>query len=117
MVIENGKRLRSPGLYCEVTLSLHNSQFLVDFYLIELEGYDAVLGAQWLRTLGPIVWNFDTMEMGFTAGNEEIWLVGIGQSEPRLVCTWTVNKALKNGSGRGMLLKIRLVDEGEGKET
>ena len=62
----------------------------------ELSGYE----------LCPIVWNFDTMEMGFTVGKEEIQLVGIGQSEPRLVGTRTVNKALKNGNGRGMLLQI-----------
>ena len=74
----------------------------------------AVLGAQWLRTLGSIVWNFDIMEMDFTMGKEEIRLVGIGQSEPRLVGTQTVNKALKNGNGKGMLLQICLVHEREG---
>ena len=55
----NGEKLWSPGLCQEVTFNLQNSQFLVDFYLIKLEGCDAILGAQWLSTLGPIVWNFD----------------------------------------------------------
>ena len=57
MVVANGEKVRSPGLCREVTLNLQNSQFLVYFYLIDLEGCDAVFGAQWLRTLGPIVWN------------------------------------------------------------
>ena len=51
-----------------VTINVQNSQFLVDLYLIELEECDAVLRAQWLRTLGPITWNFKTMEMGFSMG-------------------------------------------------
>ena len=38
VVVANGERLRSLGLCREVSLSLHNPQFLVDFYLIELEG-------------------------------------------------------------------------------
>ena len=51
--------------------------------------------------------------MGFTVGKEEIRLVGIGQSEPKMVGTRTVDKVLKNGNGKGMLLQIHLVHEGE----
>ena len=71
-VVANGERIGSPGMCREVTLNLQNSQFLVDFYLIELEGCDAVLGAQWLRTLGPILWNFGSMEMGFKVGDKKV---------------------------------------------
>ena len=45
VVVANGEKILSPGLCKEVTLHLQDSQFLVDFYLIELEGCDAVLGA------------------------------------------------------------------------
>ena len=48
VVVANGEILRSPGLCIKVTLYLQNSQFFLDFYLIELEGYDAILGTQWL---------------------------------------------------------------------
>ena len=57
------------------------------------------------------------MEMDFTMGKEEIRLVGIGQSEPRLVGTQIVNKALKNGNGKGILLQIYLVNEREWTEN
>ena len=83
MVVANGERLQSSRLCREVTLNLQNSQFLVDFYLIELEGCDAILEAQWLRTLGPIVWNFDTVEIGFTVGKNEVQLTGLGQTEAK----------------------------------
>ena len=45
VVVANGEKIHSPGLCRKVTLNLQNSQFLVDFYLIELEGCDVVLGA------------------------------------------------------------------------
>lgn len=39
--------------------------FHVDCYALQLEGFDVVLGVQWLRTLGPIVWDFDHLTMSF----------------------------------------------------
>ena len=45
VVVANREKIHSPRLCREVTLNLQNSQFLVDFYLIELKGCDAVLGA------------------------------------------------------------------------
>ena len=80
VVVANREKIHSPGLCREVTLNLQNSQFLVDFYLIELESCDAVLGAQWLRTLGPVVWNFESMEIGFTIEENEVRLIGLGQN-------------------------------------
>ena len=83
------------------------------FYLIELEGCDAILGAQWLKTLGPITWNFETIEMGFSVGKKEIRLVGIGHLELRLVGLRMVHKTLEKNKGKGMLLQIHLVGEGQ----
>jgi hypothetical protein len=30
-----------------------------------LAGYEMVLGCQWLRTLGPVLWDFATQAMSF----------------------------------------------------
>ena len=35
----------------------------IDFYRLSLEGCDAVLGAQWLRMLRPILWDFSSLFM------------------------------------------------------
>lgn len=71
-----------------------------------------------LRTLGLIVWNFDSMEMSFTVGKNKVRLVGFGQAKAKQVGTQTINKALKKSNGKGMLLQIRLMEEKEerGKE-
>jgi hypothetical protein len=31
--------------------------FVFDFYLQAIDRFDAVLGIQWLRTLGPVQWD------------------------------------------------------------
>ena len=112
----NREKIRSSRVCREVTLNLQNSQFLVDFYLTELEGCDVVLRAQWLRTLGSIVWNFESMEMGFTIGNNEVRLVGLGQTTTKQVGSRTVHRALKRSNGKGMLLQIRVMEEERDKE-
>ena len=61
------QRLHSPS---KVTL------IYVDFYLLPLRGCDAVLGAQWLQTLGPILWDFQQMWMQFTYDNQPRTIVG-----------------------------------------
>jgi hypothetical protein len=39
--------------------------FSIDCFALDLGGFDLVLGVQWLRTLGPIVWDFDALAMSF----------------------------------------------------
>ena len=91
-------------MVAKVTLNLQNSQFFIDFYRIELEGCDAVLGAQWLRTLGPIVWKFGNMEMGFNFGGKEIKLIGLRQREAKQIGSRSVSRTLQKDNGKGMLL-------------
>ena len=36
-----------------------------DCLVLPLKGCDMVLGIQWLRTIGPILWDFSTLSMQF----------------------------------------------------
>jgi hypothetical protein len=65
VLVANGEKLSSKGKCSEVQVWLQNIRFTVEFYLFNLSGYDAVLGAQWLRTLGLILWNFSKLYMSF----------------------------------------------------
>ena len=71
-MVANGEKIRSLGMCKEVTINLQNTQFLVDFYLIELKGCDVVLGAQWLRTLGPIRGIFEVWKWGLRLGRRRL---------------------------------------------
>jgi hypothetical protein len=52
------------GLCPDVPVQIGGEHFRIDFYVISLGGYEVVLGCQWLRTLGPILWDFDRLPMG-----------------------------------------------------
>lgn len=62
LVVVNEEKLTSTGPYSEISIQLDNSSFIVDFFFIQLDGCDAVLVAQWLRTLGPIIWDIEKMK-------------------------------------------------------
>jgi hypothetical protein len=51
-----------PGM--KLTLGRH--ELVHDVYVMDLPDTNIILGVQWLRTLGPITTNYNTMEMSFT---------------------------------------------------
>ena len=51
-------------------------QFHVDFFLLPVEGYDAVFGTQWLKELGPINWEFNELWMRFRYEEKTVELRG-----------------------------------------
>ena len=62
---------------CEgVSLILQGTWFFLDFLVLLLISYRAILGIQWLSTLGNIQWNFKTMEMQFEYLNQYFYLKG-----------------------------------------
>ncbi|KAL5818739.1 hypothetical protein ACOSQ4_022581 [Xanthoceras sorbifolium] len=77
VMVASGKKLISHGRCNQIWLKLQEVPFDIDFFILPLEGCDVVLGTQWLRTLGPIQWDFDKMQMKFHKGGEELMLCGI----------------------------------------
>lgn len=77
VLIASGEKLVSPGRCAQVQVRLQKVLFEIDFFILPLEGCYAVLGTQWLRTLGPIQWDFDKLLMKFSKGNKKVILRGI----------------------------------------
>ena len=48
-----------------------------DMFSLTLGGCDVVLGAQWLRTLGPILWDFAELWMQFSPNGHKHTLKGL----------------------------------------
>ncbi|GAV80993.1 hypothetical protein CFOL_v3_24452 [Cephalotus follicularis] len=64
-MVANGKTFHSEGRCANVRLDLQGTPITTDFLLLPLASYDAVLGALWLSTLGPIIWDFHKFQMEF----------------------------------------------------
>lgn len=63
VTVANGEQLRSPRIYASTLFSIHDEPFSIDYYALALHGCDVVLGVQWLKTLGPIMWDFKALSM------------------------------------------------------
>jgi len=77
VTIASGEKIHSPGKCVQVPVELQGMTFTIDFYILQLEDYEVVLGTQWLRILGPICWDFETLEMQFVWDKVPIILHGI----------------------------------------
>jgi hypothetical protein len=63
--VPNSERLPYLGVCSALPFSINGELFCIDFFIIALEGYEVVLRCNWLRTLGPIVWDFSRFSMAF----------------------------------------------------
>jgi hypothetical protein len=83
--VDNGKIMASKGKCQNVHVYLGGTLFVLEFYLIDLIGYDSLLGVQWLRTLGPILWNFSLLRMTFQWQGHEVTLQGTAFTKNKFI--------------------------------
>ncbi|XP_070041540.1 uncharacterized protein [Nicotiana tomentosiformis] len=70
--VANRERVYSKGTCPAVSFCIDNQNFEADFFVIPLDGFDIVLWVTWLQTLGPILWDFVTLEMSFTSSRKQV---------------------------------------------
>jgi hypothetical protein len=63
--VTNGEHVASSGVCLGTDMDIIGECFSINMYVLPLDGFDIVLGVQWLRTLGPIMWNFSDLTMSF----------------------------------------------------
>lgn len=64
------------GICSGVQLQIKDYKLVTNFYLLELDNLDVVLGVTWLRTLGSVVLDFSALTMSFTENGQFFTLQG-----------------------------------------
>jgi hypothetical protein len=54
VIMASGEKIISPRECQPIAMELQGWKFHIELFVLPLEGYGIVLGAQWLRILGPI---------------------------------------------------------------
>jgi hypothetical protein len=80
VTVANGDRVPCRGLAHDVAIRIGDEFFTIDCYTIGLDCYDMILGTTWLRTLGPILWDFDDLCMAFNHNGRRVLWKGIGST-------------------------------------
>ena len=108
--VASGEKLSSKGKCNAVSIKLGGFVTHVDFYILPLEGYEAVLGTQWLRALGEILWNFSKMTMRFNISGKEILLKGLTRPKDKVVADTILWRNAKKPA-TGAFLQLDVVRE------
>jgi hypothetical protein len=76
--VANGERLQSYGACKATEVLIQGKSFVMNCYALPPEGFDIILGVQWLKSLGPIMWDFAPLTMAFVREGHSVHLVGCG---------------------------------------
>ena len=68
-------------------LLIHFDDFLLeaDFYVVDLDGLDAMLGRQWLQTVGWYTVDHEKMQLEFLQDGRQVILKAMPEGEHRLI--------------------------------
>ena len=78
ILVANGDRVPCEGVARDVARAIGTEEFAIPCFGIDLGGFDVILGVSFLRTLGPILWDFKDLCMSFMRGARRILWKGIG---------------------------------------
>ena len=95
-MIVNGRSMKCG--HCEnVSLQIGDYHLKSHIFAIDMDGYDIVLGADWLRTLGPIFVDFKELTMQFDQEGQQYKFQGITIGSPEIISSHRMENLLKKG--------------------
>lgn len=83
VAVANGNRVPCSGVARNVAVHIGKEDFSISCIGI---GFDLVLDVDYLRTLGPILWDFDDLCMSFQWGSQRVLWKGI---DPPAMTFWS----------------------------
>ncbi|XP_072953304.1 uncharacterized protein [Typha angustifolia] len=76
VTIGDGTTLRADSICRGAELKVQGQIFTLDLYPLALQGADIVLGTQWLRSLGPVTFDFTSLTLTFWRDDHRVLLDG-----------------------------------------
>ncbi|XP_026452183.1 uncharacterized protein LOC113352590 [Papaver somniferum] len=105
VTVGDGGKLNTRGSCPSVPIQLPSFRFSADFHLLDISGCDAVLGVQWLRTLGPIEWDFARLSMQFTVNGKTVSLLGNNHSSVMILEQKSMQRLLQHAN-HGVFIEL-----------
>lgn len=107
-MVANGEVMDCASICTGVQLYIKDYKLVTDFYLLELDNLDVVLGVTWLQTLTPIVCDFSALTMSFTENGQSFTLHGSVVRNSKVTSSKRISQSIQK-SGKGMYLQMQLV--------
>jgi hypothetical protein len=99
-MIANDGSMKCGGRCENMCLQIGDYNLKSHMVAIDTGGCDIVLGADWLRTLGPILMDFKDLTMQFDQEGHQYKFQGISIGSPEIISSHRMEKLLKKGHSR-----------------
>jgi hypothetical protein len=110
IMIANGGSMKCGGRYKNVHLQIGDYHLKSHMFVIDMGGCDIVLGADWLRTLGPILMDFKALTMQFEQEGDQYKFQGITVGSPEVISSHRMEKILKKVHS-GVIAQVHAIQE------
>jgi hypothetical protein len=94
-MIANGGSMKCGGSCENFPLQIGENHMKSHMFSINMGGYEIVLGAEWVRTLGPILMDFKELTMKFDYEGQQYKFQGITSSSPEIISSHRMENLLK----------------------
>jgi hypothetical protein len=94
--VANGEKVQSYGVCKGTSLDIQGEQFSIDCYALPLEGFEIILGVHWLKSLGPIMWDFAALSMAFYRDGRAVCFHCVGSSPLSLHAIHTTRNLMES---------------------
>lgn len=82
VMVGNGNYMAAEGFIENLSLQAQGHRFQLLVYLLPISGADLILGANWLKTLGPHVADYEALNLKFLHHGQMVTLQGEIHSAP-----------------------------------
>jgi hypothetical protein len=110
IMIANGGSMKCGGRSENVRLQIGDYHLKSHMFAIDMGGCDIVLGADWLRTLGPILMDFKDFTMQFNQEGHQYKFQGITAGSLEVISSHRMEKMLKKGQS-GVIAQLHAIQE------
>lgn len=101
VTVANGNKMYSHHKCCNFTWVMQGVEFMADLRVLELGGCDIVLGVDWMKTVSPLTFDFNKLEVMVDVEGRKLTLVGnVEQGECKLISGKRLQKLIQKNSGQ-----------------
>jgi hypothetical protein len=94
VMVGNGNEIDCHQVCPQVKIHIQSHVFTVDVHVLALSGADIVLGVQWLKSLGPILTDYNDLTMKFVQSGKIVELKGDRDGGLHLITAQQVKRLL-----------------------
>ena len=107
-MIANGGTLPSKGKCHNVRISIGDYNLHSNMFVIPLGGCSMISGTQWLRTLGPILWDFAELWMHFLVNGKKHTFNSLQLESLSIIHSHSIEMILKKNS-HGVITHLHFI--------